>query len=155
MTQYDTTRHKKIIPNAKKFTSDYQPTPEAKSEGLKRRSLAQAMRATIEATVGEMLDNPAIKSENLLKYIGDFPKELGVADIISAQLLKDIANPSTKPEVRARLLDIYNKIAYGDKKAVDITTNGQEVKSISIESIIEEINDKWHNPKNSNKDKQK
>lgn len=123
-------RNKAPLPNAKKFTSEYQPSPEAKKAGQQRRSLAQAMKTAIEATVGEMIKNPAVKSENLLKYIGGFPKELGVADIISAQLLKDVANPSTKPEIRAKLLDIYNKIAYGNK--IDITTDGEQIKNVIV-----------------------
>jgi len=123
-------RNRAPLPNAKKFTSEYQPSPEAKKAGQQRRSLAQAMKTAIEATVGEMIKNPAVKSENLLKYIGGFPKELGVADIISAQLLKDVANPSTKPEIRAKLLDIYNKIAYGNK--IDITTDGEQIKNVIV-----------------------
>lgn len=117
-------------PNSPVWSKDNQPSPEAKKAGQQRRSLAQAMKTAIEATVGEMIKNPAVKSENLLKYIGGFPKELGVADIISAQLLKDIANPNTKPEIRAKLLDIYNKIAYGNK--IDITTDGEQIKNVIV-----------------------
>jgi hypothetical protein len=98
-----------------------QPSPEAISSGLKRRRLAIQMQEEIEQSIEEMLKDPATDTLKLKDYILQFPKEIPVGRIAAKLLQRDILNPKTSPMARAKLLDTYNKIAYGDK--VDHTSS--------------------------------
>ena len=101
----------------------------------------------------KITDTPRAKLEVMMKLNEEDLKAVAEnkdAPLFERKLAIAIKNSDWK------VIDAMINQVYGQaKQAVDITSNGQEIKSISIESIIEEINDKWHNPKNSNKDKQK
>lgn len=126
------------VPNAKEFSPRYQPSPEAKKAGQRRRQLAIQMQEEMEATVGEMLRDPSTDTLKMKEYIAQFPRNIPVGRIVAKLVHRDMLNPKTKPEVRARLLDIYNKIAYGDKHAVDVTTNGESITN-NFETQQQEI----------------
>lgn len=113
---------------------NWQPSGQAKSDGMKRRKLAIQMQEEMEATVEEMLKDPATDVLKLSDYISQFPKQIPVGRITAKLLHRDILNPNTKPEVRARLVEIYNKIAYGDK--MDITSGGESISVVIDSSYI-------------------
>lgn len=121
------------------FTSERQPSPEAKSAGQQRRRFALQLQEEIEQTVEEMLQDPSTDVVKLKQYVSQFPKNIPVGKITAKLLHRDILNPNTKPMERARITEIYNKMAYGDK--IDHTSSDGSVVRLadSIASIASKL----------------
>lgn len=109
------------IPNAKQFTSDYQPSPKAKSRGWEKRRIKQ-----------EILD---LMTELDIMSMSDFDK-----------LRKDIEEHPENHTVReARLLRYMTRekfiLDYLDRNLgkapqdIDITTQGNKITSIEVKII--------------------
>lgn len=105
-------------------------TGQSIKDGLRRRKLAIQMQEEVESTVEEMLKDPSTDVLKIKDYISQFPKDIPMGRIMAKLLNRDIFNPNTKPEVRVRLIEIYNKIAYGNK--IDITTDGEQIKNVIV-----------------------
>lgn len=107
-----------------------QPSNQAKSDGWKRKKLAEQARFEIEQSIAEVLKDPSTDVLKLKSILSDFPKEYQVGQIIVKLLIRNMIDSKTKATERARLLESIHKIAYGE--SVDLTTNGEKIETTVI-----------------------
>ena len=121
------------VPNAKKFTSEYQPSPEAKSKGIQERNARLRMRALIESTLDEMLQNPNVRADDVKAIIEGFNKDSTVMDIVFNRYMRALSNPSTPDKTIKELGESLVKLGYGDK--LDVTSNDETVNVAMVKFI--------------------
>lgn len=114
-------RNKAPLPNAKKFTSEYQPSPQAKSEGIRRKSLMEHARQMLESQLQE-----AEKAGTLdIKTVEALKAEFG-GDKVVANILNSVAIRYAVKGDKG-WAEWLRKSAYGDKIEV---TGDVEVKHV-------------------------
>lgn len=115
----DKTRRKNPIPNAKQFTSDYQPDPKNVSKGIQERNARLVIQRELEATLEEMLKDPMTDTLKLTSFIKTMPKHKTIVQAVTGLLMRDMLNPNTDGKDRMKLLETLIKSGYGDKMTVD------------------------------------
>ena len=115
----DKTRRKNPIPNAKQFTSDYQPDPKNVSKGIQERNARLVIQRELEATLEEMLKDPMTDTLKLTSFIKTMPKHKTIVQAVTGLLMRDMLNPKTDGKDRMKLLETLIKSGYGDKMTVD------------------------------------
>lgn len=132
------------VPNAKQFTSEYQPDPKNVSKGVKEHHARLVIQRELEKTLEEMLNDPMTDAIALTNFIKSMPKHKTIVQAITALLMKDMLNPATPGKDRMKLLETLIKSGYGDK--VDITSGGEPLRVI-IEPEFIESKEMLHNNK--------
>lgn len=129
-TKADNNKPKKIIPNAKKFSSTYQPDPKNVSAGMHKRNAREAMKREFEKTVKEMLDDPTFSTLGLKDLLKTLPRDKEFTQIITNLLMKDMLNPKTSARDRSNMFKDLTKTIYGDK--LDVTSDGEKMEMTVI-----------------------
>lgn len=136
----DEVRRKNPIPNAKQFTSEYQPDPANVSKGLRERNARLMIQKELEKTLEEMLLDPMTDTLALTNFIKSMPKEKTIVQAITGMLIKDMSRSDTSGRDRMKLLETLIKAGYGDK--FDFTSNGKEIQAIPMIVDFGGISDK-------------
>lgn len=116
-----------IIPNAVKFTSEYQPTPEAKSKGWERRRIKQEIMDLIAR-----LDTMSMEElDSLRKDIELNPSKHSVRE---ARLVRYMTREKF-------LIDYLDRNVGKAPQDIDITSAGDKIEGIRVEIVNPRDND--------------
>ena len=119
----DKTRRKNPIPNAKQFTSDYQPDPKNVSKGIQKRNARLRLQKNIEQTFSEMMDTSKgvrlVSEDNIAKITALYGDNSMVYDVIFSKYLARIIDSNTDIRTVKELSESLIKMGYGDKMTVD------------------------------------
>lgn len=103
------------FPNSKKFTKEYQPSPEAKSRGQLKLSARLRIQRELETTIEELLKDPSNNLKGISEAVKGLSTDKTIAQAIAGLVIKDAFSYDLHPRDRANLLSILVKTAYGDK----------------------------------------
>lgn len=116
-------KHDKRLDNLKPFTSENQPSPEAKKAWRKRRKEAQRMMDTL-------MSFQEMNAEQIKAYIEKHRDEIPVKDLVMLQYLEDILK---NPKIR---IDWINRhVPYAPQKQ-EITWDGWKALFDQIEVTV-------------------
>jgi len=120
-------KNEKKYENLKKFTSEYQPSPEAKSRGWERRREAQR----IMDMVGRLSQITLKEMEDLLEDIKTHPERHSVLE-------NKMARYVLKEKFTTDYLDRHISKA---PQEIDVTSAGDKIEGIRVEIVNPRDND--------------
>lgn len=125
------------IPNNTPFTSESQPSPEAKKRGWAIRNARLRIQKHLEATLEEQLKNPALNKAEIEAMVEMFGKDATMADVIFRVYMRAIVDGKLSPAIKQKLADSLIKMGYGDR--VEHTgIDGSPISIIIEKELIED-----------------
>ena len=114
------TNERKRIPatNQKRFTSEYQPSPESKSRGQHKRAAREAIKREFEKNVQEMLEDPTFAVIGLKNLLKSLPPDKMFVEIVMNMLMRDALKNETPARDKLAILTQLSKVVYGDRLEV-------------------------------------
>ena len=103
------------FPNSKKFSKEYQPSPEAKSRGQYKLNARLRIQRELETTIEELLKDPSTNNLILTDTVKGMAKDKTVAQAIANLIIRDAFTSDLHPRDRVNLLNTLIKAGYGDK----------------------------------------